>query len=32
MSYASAMHDRMLAALVIPCRVVAVDRPLPGCV
>lgn len=25
MSYASAMHDRMLAALVIPCRVVAVD-------
>ncbi|BCJ07138.1 phage baseplate protein [Pseudomonas sp. RtIB026] len=25
MSYASAMHDRMLASLVIPCRVVAVD-------
>ncbi|QBF25572.1 phage baseplate assembly protein V [Pseudomonas tructae] len=25
MSYASAMHDRMLAGLVIPCRVVAVD-------
>ncbi|WJO23216.1 phage baseplate assembly protein V [Pseudomonas soli] len=25
MSYASAMHDRMLACLVIPCRVVAVD-------
>ena len=25
MSYASAMHDRMLAALVIPCRVVGVD-------
>ncbi|WP_422417103.1 phage baseplate assembly protein V [Pseudomonas sp. GZD-222] len=25
MSYASAAHDRMLAALVIPCRVVAVD-------
>lgn len=25
MSYASAMHDRMLAALVVPCRVVAVD-------
>ena len=25
MSYASAMHDRMLASLVIPCRVVAID-------
>ncbi|AZD59956.1 Baseplate assembly protein V [Pseudomonas chlororaphis subsp. aurantiaca] len=25
MSYVSAMHDRMLAGLVIPCRVVAVD-------
>ncbi|MFT0517054.1 phage baseplate assembly protein V [Pseudomonas faucium] len=25
MSYVSAMHDRMLACLVIPCRVVAVD-------
>ena len=25
MSYASAAHDRMLAALIIPCRVVAVD-------
>ncbi|WP_307942487.1 phage baseplate assembly protein V [Pseudomonas mosselii] len=25
MSYASAMHDRMLASLVIPCRVVALD-------
>ncbi|AZE22525.1 phage baseplate assembly protein V [Pseudomonas chlororaphis] len=25
MSYASAMHDRMLASLVIPCRVIAVD-------
>ena len=25
MSYASAMHDRMLARLLIPCRVVAVD-------
>lgn len=25
MSYASAMHDRMLASLVIPCHVVAVD-------
>lgn len=25
MSYASAMHDRMLASLVIPCAVVAVD-------
>ncbi|AIC18595.1 phage baseplate protein [Pseudomonas chlororaphis] len=25
MSFASAMHDRMLAGLVIPCRVVAVD-------
>lgn len=25
MSYASAVHDRMLAGLVIPCRVVAVD-------
>jgi hypothetical protein len=25
MSYASAEHDRMIAALVIPCYVVAVD-------
>ncbi|MDR0276453.1 MAG: phage baseplate assembly protein V [Paucimonas sp.] len=25
MSYASAMHDRMIAGLLIPCRVVAVD-------
>jgi len=25
MSYATAMHDRMLACLVIPCTVVAVD-------
>ena len=25
MSYVSAMHDRMLACLLIPCRVVAVD-------
>ncbi|MBJ9977816.1 phage baseplate assembly protein V [Pseudomonas sp. S75] len=25
MSYVSALHDRMLASLVIPCRVVAVD-------
>lgn len=25
MSYASAMHDRMLASVLIPCRVVAVD-------
>lgn len=25
MSYVSAMHDRMLACLIIPCRVVAVD-------
>ncbi|MBA1197579.1 phage baseplate assembly protein V [Pseudomonas plecoglossicida] len=25
MSYSSSMHDRMLACLVIPCRVVAVD-------
>ena len=25
MSYASSMHDRMLAALVIPCRVVGID-------
>ncbi|MFK0086500.1 phage baseplate assembly protein V [Pseudomonas sp. NPDC090755] len=25
MSYASAMHDRMLAGLIVPCRVVAVD-------
>ncbi|KEZ65467.1 phage baseplate protein, partial [Pseudomonas syringae pv. syringae FF5] len=25
MSYASAAHDRMLAALIIPCRVEAVD-------
>ncbi|UWS68421.1 phage baseplate assembly protein V [Pseudomonas mosselii] len=25
MSYAAAMHDRMLASMVIPCRVVAVD-------
>jgi len=27
MSYASAMHDRMIAGLLIPCRVVAVDLP-----
>ena len=27
MSYASAQHDRMLANVVIPCRVVAVDLP-----
>lgn len=25
MSYASSMHDRMIAAMLIPCRVVAVD-------
>lgn len=25
MSYVSAAHDRMLAGLIIPCRVVAID-------